>query len=325
MINLSLIQSDSFGFEVLEADTGVVALKLMPELGGKISSLRDLRTGREWLWRNPRLAYQHGPGGSSYVTVADTGGWDECFPTVAACAYPSAPWAGASLPDHGELWGQPAWLEVTQAPGTARLRTVWHGVVLPFTFERSITLTDGSAVVLFEYRVTNNGEAPLQFIWSAHPLLNIEPGMRLLVPTGARFNRETTIPAGGLAPSSGLHFPLGVRNGTRDVDLSILPDAGAGVALKLWSDPLPEGWASLLAADGELRLRWEVDRLPQLGIWFNLGAWAGDGGSRYYNLGLEPCLGAQDSLTEAVSRGKLFETLAPAGSRDWSLEVELIG
>jgi galactose mutarotase-like enzyme len=321
---LTLKRTDSNGFEVVEANTGVIALKLMPELGGKISSLRDMRTGREWLWRNPRLAYQHGRGGSNYVTAADTGGWDECFPTVAACQYPSSPWAGASLPDHGELWGQPAQLEVTQGAGSARLRTVWPGVVLPFTIERSIALTAGSGLLRFGYSVTNNGQAPLQFIWSAHPLLNIEPGMRLSVPPRARFNRETTIPYDGLAAKSGLHYPLRMRNGTREVDLSILPDASAGVALKLWSDPMPEGWASLQALDGELRLQWDVDRLPQLAIWLNLGAWAGDGGSPYYNLGLEPCFGAQDSLAEAVTQRKLFETLPANGSRDWSLEVELI-
>jgi galactose mutarotase-like enzyme len=324
MSEVTLNRTDRNGFDVVTANTGVVSLQLMPELGGKINSLRDERTGREWLWRNPRLAYQHGRGGGNYVTTADTGGWDECFPTVATCRYPSAPWAGATLPDHGELWGQPCDVEVARGAASASLRTVWHGIVLPFTFERSIRLTAGSGLLRFEYSVTNNGEAPLQFIWSAHPLLNIQPGMRLSVPAGARFNRETTIPSGALAPDSGLQYPLRVLNGTREVDLSVLPDAGAGVALKLWSDPLTEGWASLRAGDGELRMRWEIDQVAQLALWLNLGAWAGDGGEHYYNLGLEPCLGAQDSLATAITEGKLYETLPVNRSRNWSLEVELI-
>ena len=55
----------------------------------------------------------------------------------------------------------------------------------------------------------------------------------------------------------------------------------------------------------------------------NLGAWAVDGGVPYYNLGLEPCIGAQDSLAEAVTERNLFATLSPRGSRAWWLEMEL--
>src|SRR5882724_2414082 len=73
------------GFETVVVDTGLLSLSLIPELGGKINSLRDRRTGREWLWRNPRQVYQRAPAGSAYVAVADTGGWDECLPTVAPC------------------------------------------------------------------------------------------------------------------------------------------------------------------------------------------------------------------------------------------------
>jgi hypothetical protein len=61
-----------------------------------------------------------------------------------------------------------------------------------------------------------------------------------------------------------------------------------------------------------------------LGIWLNLGAWAGDGGAPYYNLGLEPCIGAQDSLADAVTQYRLFETLHPGAERKWWLEVELV-
>ena len=108
----------------------------------------------------------------------------------------------------------------------------------------------------------------------------------------------------------------------RGIDLSSLPDAGAGIAAKLWSDPLEEGWAALRARDGELRMRWDVALLPQVGFWINLSAWAGDGGAPYYNLGLEPCIGAQDSLAEAVQRN-LCATLLPHGSRAWWLELTL--
>ena len=89
--------------EVVQVNTGAFSLGLIPELGGKIYSLKDLRTRREWLWQNPRLAFKHVQHDRSNIAEADTGGWDEYFPTVAACNYPSHPWAGAALRDHGEL------------------------------------------------------------------------------------------------------------------------------------------------------------------------------------------------------------------------------
>ena len=108
-------------------------------------------------------------------------------------------------------------------------------------------------------------------------------------------------------------------------DLTRLPGPSAAVALKLWSAPLDagQGWAALQASDGALNMRWDPALLPQVGFWMNLGAWSGDGGAPYYNLGLEPCLGAQDSLAEAVARHQLFGELPPGGTRAWWLEVEL--
>ncbi|MGQ0600922.1 MAG: hypothetical protein ACT4QE_04400 [Anaerolineales bacterium] len=322
----------SGGFAAIHVNTGLLSLTLIPELGGKISSLRDECTGREWLWRNPRMAYKRVPHGGSYVAEADTGGWDECFPSVAQCSYPNTPWVGAAIQDHGELWSQAATLDVREENERVTLHTRWHGVALPYTFERAIMLSANSARLRVEYAVHNTADTPLHFVWCIHPLLAIEPGMELRVPAAARFNRWGSIPADLLPQDSGLKYPLTARG----LDLTTLPDASTGIALKLWSDPLPpgEGWATLCAYGvgqanaakpraGELRMTWDTAQLPQLAFWMNLGAWAGDGGTPYYNLGLEPCIGAQDSLAEAVTVRNLFATVPPHGERSWWLEIEL--
>lgn len=350
MPDISISSKTTNGFDAIEVSTGALAFVLVPALGGKLASLRDERTGREWLWRNPRIPYQRVPHGSSYVTYADTGGWDECFPSVSQCEYPSAPWQGMMVQDHGELWSQEAAVQITQSGTSSRtvplqgdggtspqpspsqgegeigthvnqvvIHASWQGVALPYRFERHITARAGSDVLKFEYKVTNTGDAPLDWIWSAHPLLAIEPGMRLLTPPAARFHLGGAYPSGLFTQRTDLSFPMTVNG----VDLTTLPPSSAAMTMKLWSEPLDEGWATLRAADGEFRMRWDVTQLPQLGIWLNLGAWAGDGGTPYYNMGLEPCIGAQDSLAQAVNDYHLFETLPPAGERVWSLEVEL--
>lgn len=347
MPDITCISKTTNGFETIEVHTGALVFELVPALGGKLIRLRDERTGREWLWRNPRMPYQRVPHGNSYVQYADTGGWDECFPSVSQCEYPSAPWKGAAIQDHGELWSQEAVVTVTRVGTSPHSRTQsrlnetssatafvtspsqgerdlvihasWSGVALPYRFERTITARANSGVLKFEYVVTNIGEAPLDWIWSAHPLLAIEPGMRLLTPPAARFHLASMHPNDLVAQMEGLSFPLRVRG----LDLTTLPRTDAGIAIKLWSDALTEGWATVRAADGEFRMRWDVSQLPQLGIWLNLGAWSGDGGAPYYNMGVEPCIGAQDSLAQAITQYRLFETLPPQGVRVWSLEVEL--
>jgi hypothetical protein len=311
------------GFDTVEVNTGPISFTLIPALGGKISSLRDRRSGREWLWRHPRMPYQRVPHGSSYVQMADTGGWDECFPSVSACTYPSPPWAGVPVQDHGELWSQPATLDLLEASDGAALRMSWQGVVLPYSFERTITAADHSARLRFEYLVMNNADAPIHFIWSAHPLMAIEPGMQLLLPPEARFNCLRFVPDAAPQLEGGVRFPLTVQTSTGAVDLAALPDRSAGIALKLWSDPCDAGWAALRARDGEFRIQWNPAQLPQVAAWMNLGAMAFDGGAPYFNMGLEPCIGAQDSLAEAVTVYHLFDIVPPRGSRTWWLEVEL--
>lgn len=326
------------GFTAHTVSTGPLELTIIPELGGKISSLRDTRSGREWLWRHPRMPYRRVEHGGSYTALADTGGWDECFPSVAPCAYPGSPWAGAAVQDHGELWSQAcAWEATTGGPGGAggaapadlSITTRWKGVVLPYSLTRTITLREGAARLRIDYEASTAGNAPLHFIWCAHPLLAIEPGMRLRFPDGARFHCWTTIPAEMLRPGESAPpqaAPLfDYTNLPIDPNLqsAITNLQSVGVALKLWSEPLDQGWAALEAADGALHMRWDMVRLPQVAAWINLGAWAGDGGAPYYNLGLEPCIGAQDSLEEAITVHRLHATIPPKGAYTWWLEVEL--
>jgi len=305
------------GFEGIRVHTGLIELTLVPELGGKISSLRDTRTRREWLWRHPRYSYKKVPHGSSYVTEADTGGWDECFPSVSACEYPSDPWKGAAIQDHGELWNQVAETKIVEEDHAVRLHNRWQGVALPYTFSRTIKLEAGTSLIHVEYEVTNKDDQPINFVWCIHPLLAIEPGMELLLPSSARFNIGGAFPEGLLPLDQETTYPF--------LDFPSLPPTDAARAIKLWSEPLSagEGWASVRANDGEFKMRWDVSLLPQVAVWMNLGAFGMDGGSPYYNLGLEPCIGAQDSLNDAVNIYDLYASLPPHEKKSWRLEIEL--
>ncbi len=103
------------------------------------------------------------------------------------------------------------------------------------------------------------------------------------------------------------------------------PDAAppGRVAAKLWTRPLgPGASAALHAADGSIRFVLG-DGVDQYGLWFNADGWTGIGGAPYYNLALEPCIGAQDTLFDAVEVERLAPTLPGNGFATWSLTVTL--
>jgi galactose mutarotase-like enzyme len=318
-----VVERTRHSFHTIEANNGLIALGVLPELGAKLVSLRDLRSGREWLWTSDRIPLRRHPYGVSYIENADTGGWDECFPTVAACGYPLEPHRGAPLPDHGDLWAQ-AWSSRVER-GTDRIEIVTScpAIAVPCAFSRTLILRAGAAQLEMRYDVHNHGSHDVAFIWSAHPLLRIEPGMVLEFPTSARFNVYSATAQTHLPQRHGLHWPMSVRSHGRDIRIDPLPGPDAGVAFKIWSEPLTEGWTTLIANDGSLRMRFDVAEIPQIALWLNAGGWTGIGGEPYYNIALEPCIGAQDSLAEAVTHYRQYATLRPGETRYWTLAVDL--
>ena len=72
----------------------------------------------------------------------------------------------------------------------------------------------------------------------------------------------------------------------------------------------------------ELRMHFDPTEITHLGLWLNFGGWSGvPGAPPYYNLGLEPCIGAQDDLAVAYHQFKDVGTLPPNGRRNWQLDL----
>ena len=97
--------------------------------------------------------------------------------------------------------------------------------------------------------------------------------------------------------------------------------------MKLFSPPLSEGWAALSdPADGAaFRVSFDPTLVTHLGLWLNYGGWAGAAGAEpYYNLGLEPCIGAPDTLDTAVDHWGEYGALPPKGSQAWWLQMTLL-
>lgn len=260
---------------------------IVPELGGKILSLRDRRKGQEWLWAAPD---GRGLFRNEIADAFDEGplaGIDECTPTVLPCL-----WEGRSLPDHGEVWMTPATYRVD---GTC-LHTSVRLPVSPLTMHRQVSFSAPNTLQL-DYRIENTGCQPERFLWAWHPLFRHEPGDTIEFPVN--------------------HGAPQTEKSVRD----LLEGSGTGM-IKCFL-PAPHGRCALKRRNGSLlEIRWDATALPWLGIWVTRGAWHG-----FTHIALEPTNAPLNALTEFTNphpqSDKFPAPLAPGKSCTWQLLMTL--
>jgi hypothetical protein len=290
-----------------------VTVTVIPELGSKISSI--FWDGHELLFQNPyrslRAAYYGAP-----FSDFDASGIDECLPSIGACGYPSEPWLGISVPDHGELWSVP-WAARQE---TDRIVMTVESVRFPYTVIKSIELLPILGLRI-RYHLLNRSGRPFPFIWSAHPLLAIEPGSRIHLPAPQTvtvdWSREERL---------GKQFTTHPWPSTTDshgnaIDLSLIGEPTLGYVEKLYSSRLDTGWCGVHHPSSS---RWvgmvfSAESVPFVGLSINQGGWPVEG-KGYFNLGLEPCNGYPDRLDLAVARG-CYAVAPPGDSLTWKLDI----
>ena len=317
---MSFRQTSVAGFPAIALHSDELEAVVVPALGMKITNLRR-RRGREWLWRNDQIPLAVPAEGASYVETADSGGWDECFPTVGPSPIPGAPAGTPQLPDHGELWGAEWTSSVYDHGGGTTLAGVARGRLLPYEFHRELSLDPIEPAMRLRYRLRHTGGAPFPWLWSAHPLLNVQPGSVLELPGVTQVKLDAVHGRSDLAPGDVVSW-AGAIGGERD--RFVFPETG-GWAVKLFGDVGEDGRLSVTDPRlGErLELRVRRTEVPQVGVWLNCGGWSPSGKRPYYNLALEPCIGAPDRLDEAVRTWGTFRTLAPGEEHRWEVEIRL--
>jgi len=318
------------GFPALVLTNDQICLTVVPELGGKISSLVHVPSATEWLWRNPYLECREPVYGASYVREFDFGGVDECFPTVAPSFYPEEPWMGTRIPDHGEVWAQPWQVErIEESAARVVVRMSCYGVRLPYRFERVISLESGCPRVQLSYRATNLTPFAMPFIWSIHPLLQVTPGMRIQMP-GCVDQVRVDFSTSDFLGKCGMVQPWPVvETASGDtLDLSVLQPRSLKQGVKYFTLPLRGAGlveAAVVAPEGgrAFRFCFNTDEVTHIGVWMNCAGWTPIGKPPYYNLAFEPCIGASDSLTVATQHWREAGVLPSRGERCWSLSIEL--
>jgi hypothetical protein len=276
------------GFEVYVLNNEEVELAVVPELGAKIVSLKNLPTGREWMWHPPGglKLFRNRPGDD--FSQSPLAGADECLPTISPCS-----WQGRALPDHGELWNTP-WSVDTEAWAGGILKTRTRLKISPFEFERTIELLADE--IQITYQLKNRGATPEHFLWAIHPLLRLQPGDQLNLPASTRalLNGESWIDAVG----------------------STVPEKNCA---KVFAAPVSEGFVAInnLATGDYLEFGWDPLENNTLGLWLTRGGWHG-----HHHFALEPMNADTDSLVEAVER-KRSGVVNASGTASWRLSIRI--
>jgi galactose mutarotase-like enzyme len=222
------------------------------------------------------------------------------------------------LPDHGELWTS-SWETEQSGPG---VKLTTYGKKLNYRFTKWIQLYGNSLTI--RYRADNIGSSPIPFIWSSHPLLNVDPEDELILP--AEINE---VLLDGMTEEDIGKFGdrlswQDLKSKTFPFDLSIVQPKETGFAGKFFSEKLQTGLAGIYRKQTDESLLFEFDtaEIPYLGIWLCYGGWPENSENKDLTAALEPCIGRPDSLEKAIKWGENLE-INPSEMHEWSMKITI--
>ena len=303
----------SDGFLRVVCTTADLRLVVLPELGAKIATLLDRRSGRDWI-AAPSQPYRRARLGDAFEDF-DRGGWDECFPNLAPGAHPDD--RSLVLYDHGEVWSRPWDLELAEDAVT----TTIHSARLGFTLSRRLRLVDDRLEL--SYQLVNERDRTFRCAWAPHPLFAIGRRTRIVLPGVERAHCDLAADSdrfGG--DGAGVAWPIADADGRRTEDISLV-GGRTEFALKIFTENVQQGVAALLDEDtGQawIALRWDAADCPYVGVWINEGGWPAEAPLRH--VALEPTCCRADRLDVGAAHSDVW-TLDPGEARAWHLGVRI--
>lgn len=265
-----------------------LSVVVLPDHGGKVVSLYHCGNQFELLFQNPHPAFQTAAPGSDFSKF-EACGFDDAFPTIDPCEI-SIGESTVSYPDHGEIWSSSFSYEFSRQG----VRLLYNGKVLPYRYEKSLSLQENSLIC--DYKIENTGETEFPYLWAFHCLVNYKKEMRLI-------------------------FPDGVTEIISAMDCRTLGKAGKkhlfnSSYLSPPKDPMSKYYISGRIRHGKcgyyypnenmvVFIEFNPEALPYLGFWCTTGGYRGD-----KNCAFEPATGYYDNAWNAFQH-KTGSTLRP--------------
>ncbi len=299
-------------------ESAAVRAVMVPELGAKIVSLVDKHDGLEWIVGPMSGRFLQPVAYGASFTDQDMSGWDEMFPTIVACSYPGAgDRHGTPLPDHGEVWSLP-WSAAPTREGELALAVT--GRALPYRLTR-VARFIASDALQFRYTLQNLGDAPMPYLWAAHPQFVAGADCQILVPSQVT-QVINSLPAswGWGPPETRFDWPEATAIDGRRVRIDQVGPASLHQARKFFAMPAARpSWVALHrhTAGHWLRMEWGPHQVPYLGLWVDEGAV-----NQEAVVAPEPSTGWYDDLALAFAKGQVT-TVAAQETQNWTLTVRL--
>jgi galactose mutarotase-like enzyme len=335
---MAKIEASVAGIENVLIQAGDCAVTVLPQFGGKIASIQ---IGERELLQAP-LA----PIAPRTQTMAfdegDASGWDECLPSVAACAVRTD--AGvAAIPDHGDLW-RVEWKEQgignrergiesknqrlgAREQANAAVSLIGSCFSLPLELERRLDLreTKNGWLLRLAYKLRNTSSNTIPWSWAAHPLFAVEEGDRIVLPESITLLRLEGSGGGRLGKGGdSVAWPMARLADGDTVDLRIAESLDSGIGDKLFAGPLSakDNWCALERPSAGLRIRvaFDVEATPYLGLWICYGGWPERPGPKQMWVAMEPSTAPVDSL---ATNGAWSRVLKPGDCFSWPMDVEI--
>jgi galactose mutarotase-like enzyme len=285
-----------------------------PEEGGRISSIRSLQSGVEFLAQPYQKRLVQEPSLAAKFEHGICAGIEECLPSVGPCSEGTE---GGAVPDHGDFWQMP-W-RVTQSDSDT-LACFATGFSRPLHFAKTATVRDNTLTL--HYTVRNLGTLPVSFLYACHPLLAIEPGDRVLLPpevstVSVDYSRD------GRVGKSGDEIAWPTTENRQQLD--VVRQKTTGFADMFYTQRLRNGECGLYRVEPRqgIKLHFDTAQLPYLGVWLCYGGWPHPPQAPVqYAVALEPTSAPANTLEKAQHAGMATNVL-PGEDIEWTIRFEV--
>jgi hypothetical protein len=278
----------------IKLSKGDLTVELLPELGGRISSIKI--TGcEEWVTQAQSELVPRSPG-DNFIRP-EISGWDEMVPTTDACTSLND---SKELPDHGEVWAR-SWEVLAESADSALLSVELK--VRTLKFSRSISLFDkskGKYRINLGYKLENVGPVLTPAFWSCHPMFRGE-GVKSVRVASNKPLIQTAPPSPAMAQT-------------------FLPsDLAHGNSIEYWCETDDEiEKVEILRDSGEvLAFEWDKSEIPYFGIFIDNFDYC-----QAQVISPQPAIAYKVSERSAESAGRI-PILAPGEIVQWKLSIFL--
>lgn len=295
------------GLQALVLGNDRLRVVVLPELGGKVWQVSDLRTGRDLLWQNPRTAARPVPFGSTYDDVF-FGGWDELFPNDVPEEL-----VGETFPDHGELWASAWEWRVEDSGDAVSVTLALDTPISACRFAKTLTLADGASDLEVAWRIENRLGRDLPYLWKQHVAVPVSEPAVLGMGARSMYVEGFGNPRAGRAGTR-YRWPVLVDEAGERHDMRPTLPRSSQVSEFQYATELDAGWCAVTYSDGSgIGLAFDREVFRSCWTFASFGGWRA-----HEVLILEPCTGYPISVADGVAEET--HQILPAGA---VIETEL--